>query len=168
MSFSNILADENDTKASIPLSPTSARKAPHTPAFSHQSSPDPPRLEAPPGLSPTRSRHSTLNLDRPMHEWVPEQSPKHRSISQKIHARKPSVIDKYRPTPTQAYFPKPKVAISEKEFQAAFNKLENMEMSEPDDTAFEAHRQLYQQRQLKRWAGLEELEARKRKVSIPT
>lgn len=69
---------------------------------------------------------------------------------------------KAQPPPAPA---KPKIVVSEKDLQAALHKIDNAELSEPEDLGFEDQRTAYNKRQLKRWRSLEELEAQKRKVS---
>lgn len=73
-------------------------------------------------------------------------------------------MDKVKAVPP-APPPKPKIVISEKDYEATLRRIENTEMSEPEDAGFGTQRVGYQERQLKRWRNVEDLETQKRKVS---
>ena len=115
----------------------------------------------PPVHSPTRPRHSSTNHSS-------ESQTRPRSASQRQHSRKTSMADKqkFQVPALPAAVPKPKIVVSEKDLQAALNRIDNMDLSEPEDTGFEEKRIAYTQRQHKRRRGNEDLEAQKRKVGI--
>ena len=165
MSFSNILADSEDTKPTPPRSPTSTRKVSQPITVNHQPSPDVSRSPLPAVQSPSRHRHTSSAHERVRSDSASQSSPRPRTTSLKQHSRKTSAMDKSKPPAAPAPPPKPKIVINEKEYEAALRRIENTEWSEPEEVGFETQKKSYGDRQLKRWRSVEELETQKRKVS---
>ncbi|KAL9052991.1 MAG: hypothetical protein Q9162_005047 [Coniocarpon cinnabarinum] len=165
MSFSNILADADDTRPPPPRSPPSTRKTTQSSTITQQTSPDLPRAPLPPVQSPTRHRHTSSAHERLKNDIQMNPSPRPRTSSLKQHSRKASAMEKSKPAVAPTPPPKPKILINEKDYEAALRRIDNMEMSEPDDTGFETFKRHYAERQLKRWRSVENLEGQKRKVS---
>ena len=160
MSFSNILSE--DRKTPPPASPSSTRKSLHSTILNNHHSPEVSTASIPPIQSPSKTRHTSV------HRSPAEPQARPRSTSQRQHSRKASAADRQK---AQVAAPpvaptKPKIVVNNKEYQAALNKIDSMDLSEPDDVGFEEQRKKYKNRIVKRVRSVEDLEAQKRKVCI--
>ncbi len=66
---------------------------------------------------------------------------------------------------TQERHNRPKVIVSEKDFQTALAKIDAMELSDVEDNAFEEQKMKYARRNAKRLREVDDLELTKRKVN---